>query len=96
MPEGSGGAGTGATVAKLGGAGRGVKGGSGAASIVLSTGQTVAAAVAVNALGGIWDYTDGKLIAGPRRADGGFDDPVSMLLEYNAEPPSGPVNTTIG
>ena len=96
MPEGSVGAGTGATVAKLGGAGRGVKGGIGSASIVLSTGQTVAAAVAVNALGGIWDYTDGKLIAGPRRADGGFDDPVSMLLEYNAEPPSGPVNTTIG
>ena len=96
MPEGSVGAGTGATVAKLGGADRGVKGGIGSASIVLSTGQTVAAAVAVNALGGIWDYTNGKLLAGPRRAGGGFDDPVSMLREGDTDPPSGPVNTTIG
>ena len=96
MPEGSVGAGTGATVAKLGGADRGVKGGIGSASIVLSTGQTVAAAVAVNALGGIWDYTDGKLLAGPRQAGGGFDDPVSMLLEYDTDQPSELANTTIG
>ena len=96
LPEGSVGAGTGAIVAKLGGAERGVKGGIGSASIVLSTGQTVAAAVAVNALGGIWDYNDGKLLAGPRRDGGGFDDPVSMLLEYDTVSQSGPVNTTIG
>ena len=96
MTEGSVGAGTGATVAKLGGAMRGVKGGIGSASITLSTGQTVAAAVAVNAVGGIWDYTDGKLIAGPRMAGGGFSDPVAMLIEDASDAPAGPVNTTIG
>ena len=96
MIEGSVGAGTGATVAKLGGAERGVKGGIGSASIALSTGQTVAAAVAVNAVGGIWDYTNGKLLAGPRRTGGGFDDPVAMLLEGATNTPAGPVNTTIG
>lgn len=96
MTEGSVGAGTGATVAKLGGADRAVKGGIGSAAITLSTGQTVAAAVAVNAVGGIWDYTNGQLMAGPRRAAGGFDDPVALLLRDRSEAPAGPVNTTIG
>jgi len=96
MTEGSVGAGTGATVAKLGGAERGVKGGIGSASITLPTGQTVAAAVAVNAVGGVWDYTDGQILAGPRQAEGGFDDPVAMLLAGNSNAPDGPVNTTIG
>lgn len=96
MTEGSVGAGTGATVAKLGGAERGVKGGVGSASITLATGQTVAAAVAVNAVGGVWDYTNGQILAGPRRNDGGFDDPVAMLLTGNSNGPEGPVNTTIG
>ena len=96
MTEGSVGAGTGATVAKVGGPERGVKGGIGSAAITLSTGQTVAAAVAVNAIGGIFDYTNGQLLAGPRRADGGFDDPVAMLLTGASNAPAGPVNTTIG
>ena len=96
MTEGSVGAGTGATVAKLGGAERGVKGGIGSAAITLSTGQTVAAAVAVNAVGGVWDYTNGQILAGPRRADGGFADPVAMLLTGDSNAPDGPVNTTIG
>lgn len=96
MTEGSVGAGTGATVAKLGGADRAVKGGIGTAAVTLSTGQTVAAAVAVNAVGGIWDYTDGTVLAGPRRSGGGFDDPVAMLIEGRSRAPEGPVNTTIG
>ena len=96
MTEGSVGAGTGATVAKLGGPERAVKGGIGSAAITLSTGQTVAAAVAVNAVGGVWDYTNGQLLAGPRRARGGFDDPVAMLLKGESNAPAGPVNTTIG
>ena len=96
MAEGSVGAGTGATVAKLGGAERAVKGGIGSAAVTLATGQTVAAAVAVNAVGGIWDHTNGRLLAGPRRASGGFDDPVAMLLEGGSDAPDGPVNTTIG
>ena len=96
MTEGSVGAGTGATVAKLGGPARGVKGGIGSAAITLSTGQTVAVAVAVNAVGGIFDYTNGQILAGPRRADGGFDDPVTMLLKGGANALTCPVNTTIG
>ena len=96
MTEGSVGAGTGATVAKLGGPERAVKGGIGSAAVILATGQTVAAAVAVNAVGGVWDYTNGQLLAGPRRASGGFDDPVAMLLQDQSDAPAGPVNTTIG
>lgn len=96
MTEGSVGAGTGATVAKLGGFERAVKGGIGSAAITLATGHRVAAAVAVNAVGGIWDYTDGKILAGPRRAGGGFDDSVAMLLNGESDAPAGPVNTTIG
>ena len=96
MTEGSVGAGTGATVAKLGGSERGVKGGIGSAAITLSTGQTVAAAVAVNAVGGIFDYTNGQLLAGPRRAGGGLGDSVAMLLTGESNSPAGPVNTTIG
>ncbi|MDA1128683.1 MAG: P1 family peptidase [Chloroflexi bacterium] len=96
MSEGSVGAGTGATVAKLGGAARAVKGGIGTASITLATGHTVAAAVAVNAVGGIWDYTNGQIVAGPRRQGGGFDDSVAMLLNDESDAPAGPVNTTIG
>ncbi len=96
MAEGSVGAGTGATFAKLGGPERAVKGGIGSAAVTLSTGQTVAAAVAVNAVGGVWDYTNGQLLAGPRRAAGGFDDPVAMLLKGESNAPAGPVNTTIG
>lgn len=96
MTEGSVGAGTGATVAKLGGPERAVKGGIGSAAITLSTGQTVGAAVAVNAMGGIWDYTNAQYLAGPRRANGGFDDPVAMLLRDESKAQAGPVNTTIG
>jgi len=96
MTEGSVGAGTGATVAKLGGPERAVKGGIGSAAITLPSGQTVAAAVAVNAIGGVWDYTDGSILAGPRRADGGFDDSVALLLKNKSDAPGGPVNTTIG
>ena len=96
MAEGSVGAGTGATVAKLGGPERAVKGGIGSDAITLATGHTVAAAVAVNAVGGIWDYTNGQVVAGPRRAGGGFDDSVAMLLNDEPHGPAGPVNTTIG
>ena len=65
MAEGSVGAGAGATVAKTGGPHRSVKGGIGSASLRLPGGAMVAAAVAVNAIGGIWDYSQGKLVAGP-------------------------------
>ena len=97
LPQGSIGAGTGATVAKTAGPHRAVKGGIGSAAIQFPNGITIAAAVTVNAIGGIWDYSNGQLLAGPRRDDGGFDDPVAALLNgATPAPPTGPVNTTIG
>ena len=97
LAEGTVGAGTGATVAKTGGTPRAVKGGIGSTSIRFPNGVSVGAVVAVNAIGGIWDYRSGRLLAGPRRNDGGFDDPVGILLDGSpAASPTGPVNTTIG
>ena len=97
LAEGTIGAGTGATVAKTGGTSRAVKGGLGSSVIRFPGGTTVAAVVAVNAIGGIWDYTSGLLVAGPRRQDGTFDDPVGILLDSSPPAsPTGPVNTTIG
>ena len=97
LGEGTIGAGTGATVAKTGGTSRAVKGGLGSACMRFPNGISVGAVVAVNAIGGIWDYQAGQLLAGPRRDDGGFDDPVSILLDGSPPTsPTGPVNTTIG
>ena len=97
LAEGTVGAGTGATVAKTGGTPRAVKGGLGSASLRFSNGVFVGAVVAVNAIGGIWDYHTGQLLAGPRREGGGFDDPVGILLDGSPPAsPTGPVNTTIG
>ena len=97
VSEGTVGAGTGATVAKTGGTPRAVKGGLGSAHFRFPNGVSVGAVVAVNAIGGIWDYTNGRIVAGPRRDDGGFDDPVGVLLDGSPPAsPTGPVNTTIG
>ena len=97
LPEGTIGAGTGATVAKTGGTHRACKGGLGSASVRLPGGATVGAVIVVNSIGGIRDPHTGQLVAGPRREDGGFDDPVGILLEGpSTQLPVGPVNTTIG
>ena len=81
LAEGTIGAGTGATVAKTGGTHRSVKGGLGTSAVKLPNGATVGAAVVVNSIGGIRDPYTGQLVAGPRREDGTFDDPVGILLE---------------
>ena len=97
LAQGTVGAGTGATVAKTGGTARAVKGGIGSASLRFGSGVAVGAVVAVNAIGGIWDYSSGQVVAGPRRENGGFDDPVGILLDGTPPAsPTGPVNTTIG
>src|SRR5499426_830225 len=99
--EGNVGAGAGATVGKLFGMDRAMKGGLGAALIKLSDGKsslTVGAIVAVNAVGDMIDPGTGKVIAGARTKDG-----KALLGSMNAilrgEPlPSllGGVSTTIG
>ena len=98
LDEGSLGAGTGATVAKARGLAGAVKSGIGTASLTLPDGPTVAAVVAVNAVGGIFDHRSGRLIAGPRREDGtGFHDPVELILHGGTSHEASPLaNTTIG
>jgi L-aminopeptidase/D-esterase-like protein len=67
VPEGSVGAGTGATVGKLFGMARAMKGGVG--TFTLKAGNaTVSALAAVNALGDIRDPATGKIIAGARQS----------------------------
>ena len=98
MEEGTVGAGTGATVAKARGMAGAVKSGIGTASLNLPGGCTVAAAVAVNAFGGIYDYRSGRLVAGPRLEDGsGFEDPVELILGHESvQDEMTLANTTIG
>ena len=67
--EGNVGAGAGASVGKLFGTGRAMKGGIGTASITVG-GITVAALVAVNAVGDVIDPANGQTIAGARTPDG--------------------------
>ena len=105
VPEGSVGAGAGATVGKILGPDRAVKGGIGSASMTLPDGNTVAALVAVNAVGDVYDHRTGRLVAGPRRASGpGFVPAIDVLTSgkdiaetgaaESAPPSLG--NTTIG
>jgi L-aminopeptidase/D-esterase-like protein len=80
--EGSVGAGAGATVGKLGGRTRAMKGGFGTASVTLESGLTVGAAVAVNAVGDVVDPATGSVVAGARTADGrGLADARRLLRE---------------
>ena len=74
VAEGSVGAGTGATIAKLAGRDRRLKGGLGTASEELDTGVVVGAIVVVNAVGSIRDPRTGEEIAAPRADRSGFID----------------------
>ena len=67
--EGNVGAGAGASVGKLFGIERAMKGGIGTAAIEVG-GITVAALVAVNAIGDVVDPATGRIVAGARSADG--------------------------
>lgn len=67
--EGSVGAGAGATVGKLFGLARAMKGGIGSASLKVG-GITVGAIVAVNAVGDVIDPATGRVVAGMRSTDG--------------------------
>ena len=93
------GAGCGATVGKLLGMERCTK--SGIASYAVAVGELkVGAIVCTNALGDIYDYVDGKRIAGVLNADGsGLNDLSCEELMYNMveNPPTDfAANTTIG
>src|SRR5262245_46941584 len=97
VPEGSVGAGAGATVGKFGGFGNAMKGGIGTASITLPSGLIVAALVAVNAAGDIVDPSTGKIVAGVRGADGRTFVDARTILRSGATAPQRPgENTTLG
>ena len=84
-PQGLFGAGLGATVGKLWGVGRSMRGGIGGASLRLGR-FTVGALVAVNAIGDVLDE-QGQVIAGARQADGtGLANSTAALLA-GAGPP---------
>ena len=97
VEEGSVGAGTGATVGKLGGPGRAMKGGIGTALVTLPGGVQVAALMAVNAVGDVHDPETGVLIAGVRTANG---EELAGAREILRRPPPPAArdgaNTTIG
>jgi L-aminopeptidase/D-esterase-like protein len=69
VEEGSVGAGTGATVGKLFGVKRGMKGGIGTASMKSKSGATVGVLVVVNAFGDIIDPSSGRILAGARESE---------------------------
>jgi len=100
IAEGNVGAGAGATVGKMFGAEFAMKGGLGTASVGAGkTGLTVAALVAVNALGDVRDPKTGAIIAGARAADGkGFRDAMAQIRAgYGVLASQGaPMNTTLG
>jgi L-aminopeptidase/D-esterase-like protein len=75
--EGCVGAGTGATVAKLGGPAGAVKSGIGTACLTLLDGTLVAALVVVNSLGSIYDPINGEPIALPRAEKTGWRRPFA-------------------
>lgn len=72
VAEGSVGAGMGATVAKLLGPERAIKGGIGTASVLGPRGIIVGALAVANAVGSVIDPDSGTLVAGPREDGGGF------------------------
>jgi L-aminopeptidase/D-esterase-like protein len=100
VAEGNVGAGAGATIGKLAGAGRAMKAGIGTASFTLPDGTIVAALVAVNAVGDVIDPDTGQVVAGVRTPDGkSLADARKLLRSPDFKLPARPpvaVNTTIG
>ena len=86
--EGSVGAGTGATVGKLLGRERAVKGGLGVAAARVGQLQ-VAALAAVNAFGDVVDPASGRLLAAPLGPEGGFVDSAAALARGTVPPGFG-------
>jgi L-aminopeptidase/D-esterase-like protein len=99
VAEGNVGAGAGATLGKVAGRERSMKGGLGSASIRLSNGLAVGAIVAVNAIGDVIDPATGQVVAGVRTSDGkALADARKMLRDgtlLKAATPRAADNTTI-
>lgn len=98
VAEGNVGAGTGATVGKMLGFEQATKGGLGTASRQLAGGIIVAALVAVNAIGDVYDPKHNKIIAGARDMKEGFVDSLKVAASMAGQVPanmSQNTNTTL-
>jgi len=99
VQEGNVGAGAGATIGKVTGRDRSMKGGIGTAAIRLPNGLTVGAIVAVNAVGDVIDPSTGQVVAGVRTQDGkALADARKLLRDgslLQAAAPRAGGNTTI-
>ena len=79
------GAGTGARVGAIAGNERASKGGIGSAAIALESGLVVAALIAVNAVGNVYDE-HGNILAGLRKKDGpGFDSVLDTMANMSSD-----------
>ena len=99
VQEGNVGAGTGATVGKMLGMNRCMKGGVGTASIrITARGNVIVGAiVVVNAMGDVVDPQTGDIIAGARDPETGeFTDTVKRMMSAGPKSNHAPSNTTIG
>ncbi len=96
LPEGSVGAGTGATVGKFLGMAQAMKGGLGTASQKFGDGVTVGAVVAVNCFGDVVDWHTGKTLAGARKREGGYLNTARAIKGNLAPSTPAFTNTTIG
>ncbi|MGG1576060.1 P1 family peptidase, partial [Fictibacillus sp. NRS-1165] len=95
FPLGNSGAGCGATVGKVAGHHRAMKGGLGSASFILPNGLIVGAIVAVNAIGEIRYPNTGEVIAGARDDLGYIRSSLEWMLEQPEIPLTAGTNTTI-
>jgi L-aminopeptidase/D-esterase-like protein len=97
LADGSVGAGAGATIGKMMGTARAMKGGIGSAALTTSDGLVVGAIVAVNAVGSIVDPRTGRAVAGVRTADGrALEDPFALVRRGVALAAPAREHTTIG
>ena len=96
VTEGSVGAGAGATVGKMRGLSRAMRGGIGSAAMTLPNGLIVAALVAVNAYGDVIDPATGAVVAGVRTEDGrALADARRLLRDAPPAAPGVAENTTL-
>jgi L-aminopeptidase/D-esterase-like protein len=98
VSQGNVGAGAGATVGKLFGSARAMKGGLGSASLKLPGGLVIGALAAVNCVGDVIDPDTGELLAGSRTADGKslLDTLAELRRGVTLGAPLQGENTTLG
>jgi len=93
--EGRVGAGSGATVGKILGYDRCMRGGVGGASVKLASGAVVGALVVVNPLGDVVDPATGEIVAGARDDQDNFINTARFLMDTASLPGSPYENTTL-